>query len=534
MGEHLDIIWLIVAFVFGLGAHVVGLPPLVGYLFAGVVLKLTGYVPTTLFFTLAEFGVILLLFSIGLRLSPSSLLRPQVWGVAGVHMVLSLLCAGAIFVLLLAAGLPMFRDMAGGTMVFIGFALSLSSTVFAVQIFQGRDEQGARYSQIAVGILIFQDIMAVLVMAATIGEPPPLWAIGFLLLIPLRKWIRLGLDRIGHDELLVLFGVVFALGGGELFEMAGLRGDLGALLLGMLMAGHARAYELSQSLLGFRNLFLIAFFVSIGLQVTPSWEILLAACLLLPLLFLKSILLFLVMLLFRLRARTAALGTLSLATYSEFALILGAFMVQRGWLSGDWLAVITLAVALSFIISVPFNVFAHRLYVRYGSMLTRFQSPVLTDDERPIEPGRVDVLIFGMGHIGIGAYDALGKHGDMAMLGVDFDRDAVQRLIGEGYRVIRASATDPEFWERFQLAHQEIRYILLTMPILESQLFVAQQLRDMGYEGRLIAIARYPEHADALRRAGVDHVLEPASLVGAGLADYVLNAGLEWPGVPSH
>ncbi|MBI1195207.1 MAG: potassium transporter Kef [Gammaproteobacteria bacterium] len=532
MGEHLDIIWLIAAFVLGLGAHVVGLPPLVGYLCAGVALKLAGYAPTTLFHTLAEFGVILLLFSIGLRLRPSSLLRPQVWGVSGLHMVLTLICSGAIFTLFCITGLPMFATLEPGTMALIGFALSLSSTVFAVQIFQARDEQGARYGQIAVGILIIQDLMAVLVMAGTIGKPPPLWALGFLLLIPARKWIRRGLDRIGHDELLVLFGVAFALGGGELFETAGLRGDLGALLLGMLMAGHARAHELSQSLLGFRNLFLIAFFVSIGLQVTPGWDILLAACLLLPVLLLKTVLMFLIMLLFRLRARTAALGAVSLATYSEFALILGAFTVQRGWLSADWLAVITLAVALSFIVAVPFNVYAHRLYVRYGAFLARFQSPQLTAEERPIEPGRVDVLIFGMGHIGIGAYDALGKRGDLAMLGVDIDRDAVQRLVGEGYRVIRASATDPEFWERFQIAHQEIRYILLTMPVIDSQLFVARHLRRMGHKGRLVAIARYPEDADALRQAGVDHVLEPAGLLGAGLADYVLSEPLEWPGVP--
>ncbi len=533
MGEHLDIIWLIVAFVFGLGAYLVGLPPLVGYLCAGVILKLAGYIPTELFFTLAEFGVILLLFSIGLRLRPASLLRPRVWGVAGVHMVLGLLCGCALLKCLIIAGIPMFSGMGAGTMLFIGFALSLSSTVFAVQVFQAREEQDARYGQIAIGILIFQDLMAVLVMAGAIGEPPPIWAIGFLLLIPLRPLVHRGLDRIGHDELLILFGVVLAIGGGELFEMAGLQGDLGALLLGMLLAGHARAHELSQGLLGFRNLFLIAFFVSIGLQSMLSWDILLAACLLLPLLLIKSVLLFGVMLLSRLRARTAALGTLSLSTYSEFALILGAFAVQRGWLTPDWLAVITLSVALSFVLAVPFNLFAHRIYARYGPVLARFQSSSLVADERPIEPGQVDVLIFGMGHIGIGAYDELGKHGDLAMLGVDIDREAVQRLVGEGYRVIRASATDPEFWERFQIAHQEIRYILLTMPLIESQLFVAQQLRRMGYLGHLVAIARYAEHADILRRAGVDHVLEPAGLVGAGLADYVLNERLEWPGVPS-
>jgi len=533
MGEHLDIIWLIVAFVCGLGAYLVGLPPLVGYLCAGVILKLAGYVPTTLFFALAEIGVILLLFSIGLRLRLANLLRPQVWGVAGAHMALGVLFGCALLKCLVIAGIPMFRGMGAGTMLFIGFALSLSSTVFAVQIFQAREEQGARYGQIAIGVLIFQDLSAVLVMAGAIGEPPPLWAAGILLLIPLRHLVHRGLDRIGHDELLVLFGVALALGGGELFEMAGLRGDLGALFLGMLMAGHGRAHELSQSLLGFRNLFLIAFFVSIGLQTTPGWDIVLAACLLLPLLLIKSILLFGVMLLFRLRARTAALSTLSLATYSEFALILGAFAVQRGWLTPDWLAVVTLSVALSFVLAVPFNLFAHRLYARYGSILARFQSSRLIADERPIEPGQVDVLIFGMGHIGIGAYDALGKHGNLSMLGVDIDREAAQRLIGEGYRVIRASATDPEFWERFQIAHQEIRHILLTMPLIESQLFVAQQLRIMGYQGRLVAIARYSDHADALRQAGVDHVLEPAGLVGAGLADYVLNEHLEWPGVPS-
>jgi len=139
--------------------------------------------------------------------------------------------------------------------------------------------------------------------------------------------------------------------GGAGFESVGLSPELGALVMGAVIATHRRAMELSNALWGLKEVFLIGFFLQIGMSGLPSldtlgWAILLA--LLLPV---KAVLFFFVLVLFRLRARTAFLAALSLATYSEFGLIVANLAVKNGLFGPDWL--VMLAVAAVFFGIVP-------------------------------------------------------------------------------------------------------------------------------------------------------------------------------------
>ena len=96
------------------------------------------------------------------------------------------------------------------------------------------------------------------------GLPPGRLLI--LLLIPARPLLIYVLQKVGHGELLVLCGLLLALGGAAFFELVGLKGDLGALALGALIANSAKANEMAKIMLGFKDLFLVAFFLSIGLS----------------------------------------------------------------------------------------------------------------------------------------------------------------------------------------------------------------------------------------------------------------------------
>ena len=111
----------------------------------------------------------------------------------------------------------------------------------------------------AIGILIVQDIAAVIFLAASSGKLPSPWAIALLGLLLLRKPILALLNKSGHGELQILVGFVLALGGAQLFEIFNLKGDLGALFVGALIAGHTRSDELAKTLLGFKELFLQKF-----------------------------------------------------------------------------------------------------------------------------------------------------------------------------------------------------------------------------------------------------------------------------------
>lgn len=170
------------------------------------------------------------------------------------------------------------------------------------------------------------------------------------MLLPLfRKGLFKRLDSAGHGELLALSGLFFALGTGfEYFTTIGLKGDLGALVLGALLASHPKAGELSMSLFSFKELMLVGFFLSIDMEGLPDTTVLIVAALLCLAIVPKVLLYFLIISVQGLRARTSLFVSLSLANYSEFGLIVAALGASAGWLPPQWLLIMAICVSLSF------------------------------------------------------------------------------------------------------------------------------------------------------------------------------------------
>ncbi|MEM1094080.1 MAG: cation:proton antiporter, partial [Bacteroidota bacterium] len=165
----LDAVWIGIAFLLGLAARQVKLPPLVGYLAAGFVLYALNVNPGEIINSFADLGVTLLLFTIGLKLRVDTLLRPQVWGVAFTHMGLITLLIGVGVLALGLTALPLVAGLDPTTALLIGFALSYSSTVFAVKVLEEKGEMDSIYGRTAIGILIMQDIVAVVFLAISAG-----------------------------------------------------------------------------------------------------------------------------------------------------------------------------------------------------------------------------------------------------------------------------------------------------------------------------------------------------------------------------
>lgn len=516
-----DIIAIGVAFAFGLAARLIGLPPLIGYLIAGFGLYASGSRMTPTLHEFSEMGVTLLLFSIGLKLRLGTLLMPQIWAVASLHMLTTVAVAAAFISIMGVIGVSLFAGLDLQTVALIAFALSFSSTVFAVKVLEQKGEMNSLYGRISIGILIVQDIAAVVFLAVSAGKVPSIWALGLLALIPLRPLLYKVLDWCGRGELQILFGLMLALGGAQIFELVSVKGDLGALLLGVILAGHLRASELARQLLGFKDLFLVGFFLSIGLSGPLSWEVIVIGLLLLLLVPFKTLLFFGLMSTFRLRARTSLLTTLSLANYSEFGLIVAAVGVANGWLDSEWLIVIAIALSMSFIIAAPLNNASYSLYMRMRALLSRFETIKRIEEEENINTGNITVIVFGMGRVGSGAYDAIRQRMGSQVLGVDVDEDLVEALKSSDRNVIRGSATDPEFWSRINLDFDRVSLILLAMPNTQKNLFAAHQLKEAGYSGKLAAIAKYVDEVEALQQAGVHAAYNLYAEAGAGFAEHV-------------
>lgn len=516
--------FFIYAFVGGLLALAVRLPPLAGFLVAGFALNAMGYGMTPALSTIADLGVTLLLFTIGLKLKVRSLLQPVVWGSATVHMVLSSLLFLVVLIGLKALGLTLLQSYGWSSMLVLGFALSFSSTVFAVKVLEDRSESNSLYGRVAIGVLIMQDIFAVLFLTASTGKLPSIWALGLLLLIPLAPFIRRLMNRLGHGEMQVLFGFLVALVFGyQLFELVGMKGDLGALVVGMLLAPHKAAASLARALFNIKELFLVGFFLSIGLVALPTWEHLSVALLIMLVLPLKTFLFLCIFPLFRLRVRTTVLSTLSLSNFSEFGLIVAALAYAQGWLSADWLVILSLAVALSFVAVSILNGFSERLYQGLRPILREASSERLHPHDRPVELGDAQAIILGMGKIGRGAYQRLEQHYGLRVLGIDNNEATVKRWRTQGFNLLEGDAVDSDFWEKILLS-EGIELVLLAMPHHAGNVFALEQLNGQQFKGKVAAIVEYPDETKPLQKLGADAVFYVYEEAGLALADSVMAA----------
>jgi len=510
-----------VAFILGLGSYLIHLPPLIGFLIAGFILHAMGYESSSVIEQLANLGVTLLLFTIGLKLKLSDLAKREIWGNATIHMLVTVIIYSLILYGLKTLQVPLITDLQTQGIVLVAFALSFSSTVFAVKILEDKGQMQAIYGRIAIGVLIMQDIFAVIFMTITSGKEPSLFALSLIFLPLLRPLLYKALEKCGHGELLALFGffVALVLGAG-LFSLLGLKADLGALIMGILLAPHAKSSELAKTLFYFKEIFLVLFFLSIGLSALPDWNSLLIAGLFLLLLPLKSIFYFYLYSRSNFRSRTSAFTALSLSNYSEFGLIVIALGVSSGMLDQQWLAVVAIALSMSFIFASPLNQQSIAIYKKFHDFFERQESEKLHNDDQLIHIGDAQVIIFGMGRIGSGAYDQMTQHFPDKIIGIDNNRDHVEQQLALGHHVIRGDATDSDFWQKVRHNHGII-LVLLAMPSHNGNLYAAQQLFSQGYEGKIAAIATFPDQEKELKALGVHEVYNFYLEAGKGFADHL-------------
>lgn len=513
----MDFIWILFAYLCGLSVKMIGMPPLIGFLLAGFLLHFLGVEPSASLDTLADLGITLMLFTIGLKLHIDDLLRREVWASTLSHMTVWIVLFGSFTLLMAAVAVPYYTEIDLTTAALIGFALSFSSTVCIVKLLEENGEMQTRHGQVAIGVLVMQDIVAVLFLVVATGKLPSLWALLLFGLIFARPLLYKLLDKAGHGEMLPLTGFFFALGGYELFQQVGVKGDLGALVFGILLSQHAKATELTKSLLSFKDLFLIGFFLSIGFTALPTWSMLATASLITLLIGIKFILFFALFTRLKLRSRTAYLASLALSNFSEFGLIVAALSVDSGWLSREWLVILALAVSLSFILTSVLYPAAHRFYMLHKDRLKRYESSDRLQTDMVQQQPDAEVLVIGMGRVGKGAYKSLQNMLDYRVAGLDSDRFRASELQQKGMNICFGDGEDADFWESFNTS--EIKLILLALPSIEDSRNITLQLINAGYEGRIAAIARYEDDRKKLLDTGIHKVFNFYKEAGTGFAE---------------
>ncbi len=517
----MELFFIFVAFIAGFAAMKCNLPPLVGFLFAGFALNLFGYESNQTIVSIADLGVTLLLFTIGLKLDIKTLLAKEIWLGASAHNIISTAFFTSVLFILKTLGVSSFSSIGIEQLLLLGFALSFSSTVFAVKSLQEKGDINATYGTLAIGFLVMQDVFAVVFLTASTGKIPEWYAIALFLLPLLRPLFFKVLDWVGHGEMLVLFGIFFALVvGAGLFHLVGIKPDLGALIMGMILAGHKKSSELSKSLLNLKEMFLVCFFLNIGLAEEPTLSGFSLALLFMLLLPIKGIFYFFTINFFKFRVRTSLLTSLTLFNYSEFGLIVGGLAYQMGWLPGDILISLAIAVSISFVMAAPLTASGHKIYQRSAKWLKETAVETLNTKDKLINPGQAQVLILGMGRIGSGAYDEIQVRYGKISLGVEVRSEAAATHRSNGRNVIEGDATDPDFWERI-LDTANVKLVLLAMPHHLGNQLALNQLKQKGFNGQIAAIAEYSDQINELTEQGIDAAFNIYNEAGSGFARHV-------------
>lgn len=503
----MDIVWVGFAFVFGLLVTRFHVPPLVGYLIAGIGLALFGYEGGDMLAEISHLGVIFLLFTVGLHIRLKNILRTEVVGVGLIHLAISTLIFTPI---------TLYFGFDLTAAIIISITLGFSSTVLAAKNLEMRNEIGAYHGRVAIGILIIQDLVAIAIIAYTGGGIPSIWSFLLLVLPLLRPVISKLLDSIQKDELIMLLALVLAIGGSTLFEFLNLSGELGALVAGMVLATDEKGEELGKKLWGIKEAFLVGFFLEIGLTGLPSsneYIFILVFMLLLPL---KTVLFYGLFMMFKLRARTGYLSTVTLTAYSEFTLIAGTVAAANGFLPQELILTLGLLTAISFVANAPLAKFEDQVWKQFETFLHKFERDTKHPEKGAISLGRSEYLVIGMGSAGRAAYDRLEEKGKQA-IGMDIDPDRIESNLNAGRRVVYGDIQDSELWESVELEY--IKTIIIAMGNTEVKLSATKAIREIGFDKPVYVITMRDDESEKLKKAGANSVTIPIKQAGERLAD---------------
>ncbi|PID53052.1 MAG: potassium transporter Kef [Micrococcales bacterium] len=484
--------YLMVTFLAGMAAVLMRLPALIGFLAAGFILNAMAVEQLPLLDEAADLGVTLLLFGVGLKFDVRSLLAREVWLTASIHMIVFTVMAGGGLALIGLLSVGLLADLDLATCALLGFALSFSSTVFVLKTLEEHSDARSFYGRIAIGILIFQDIAAVAFLTVGKGSVPSPWALLLIALIPGAIVVRRIWDMVPHGEMQTVFGIMIALVPGYLaFESVHIKGDLGALAVGVLLAGHRSASELGLAALGLLPLKVVGFVWLL------YWQ--------------------------KLRRRTAVLGGLVLGNYSEFGLIVVAIGAEAGMVDDQWLVAMSVAVAGSFVLSSVLNRANRYALNSARERMSPHPPDKVHPHERPIEVGDARAVVLGMGPVGRAAYRELRDGYGIPVLGVESDAARVQSLKQQLFHVVDADATDTDFWDRLQLTGR-IEIAVLAMPLHATNLEVLRKLRDSDFNGVVATVVQYEDQQSEMHELGVDAAVQVYQGVGVTLAERAAEA----------
>ncbi len=508
----------------GVAARALAQPLLVAFIGIGILLgpSALGWVtPSSEIELFARLGIALLLFVVGLRLDLNVIRSVGPVALAsGLGQVFFTSVIG--FALALALGMPSIVSL------YVAVALTFSSTIIIVKLLSDKREVESLHGRIAIGFLIVQDIVVVLVMIAltAMGGAGSLSALGseaagilakgagmLLGVFALIRWVlpRLLPQIAGSAELLMLFAIAMAILGGAAGEWLGFSKEVGAFLAGVSLASTPYREQIAARLVSLRDFLLIFFFIELGAAIDlMHLGAQLPSALLLSLFVLvgNPMIVMVIMGLMGYRKRTGFLAGLTVAQISEFSLVLTALGMSLGHVDRETVGLVALVGLITISLSTYMILYSHRLYALLEGYLDRFQRAAPYRERIPGgEPVQTpDIVVIGMGRYGRRIAEQLQSDGH-DLLVVELDPAKVEQQSAGPLAVAYGDAADAEFLATLPL--EKVEWLVCTVRDPVQLRLMLGALRELAAGCRLALAAPDDQTAIWLEDQGVDLILRP-------------------------
>ncbi|MDA1079278.1 MAG: cation:proton antiporter [bacterium] len=508
-------------------------PLIIAYILAGILVGPSGlnliqaYDFLELF---SQFGITILLFIVGLHLSPSVIKEVgKVSSITGIGQV--------VFTSVLGFGILMLLKFSVLEATYLSLALTFSSTIIVLKLLTDRGDLQTLFGKISIGVLLIQDVIAafILIMITAISHASStgltnsltdtlLKGVGFaLLIIIIAKYVLPTITSIASksSELLFLFSLTWGVGAAALFALLGFSTEIGALAAGVALASSDFTEEISARMRPLRDFFIIIFFILLGSHLALSG----ASALALPVLILSlfvlignPLIVFILMNVLGYERRTRFMTGLTVAQISEFSLILVAFGFKLGHVSSEVVTLITLVGLITIAGSTYFFLYAEKLLRLSGPILSLLE---LSKPKRNKEKRQehFDVVLLGCDDLG---YQLLPhfEQASKTFAIVDYDPEVITKMQKKQYRHLFGDISNIEFLEELPL--HSTKLVISSISNLETNQLLLKFLASKHKGISTIVTAHSAQDALRLYDAGASYVVW-SHAVGADHVQQILS-----------
>lgn len=499
-------------------------PLIIGYIIAGIILGPSLFnvvTPEGPIASFAELGIVVLLFTVGLNLSPKVFRQSgRASLVTGIGQILITAALGFLVSQALGYSLE--------SAIYIAIALTFSSTIIVIKILSDTGDGETLAGRISVGVLLIQDVAVMIVLAIisslsagssgnAMGLVDLLIIAGVIaILIPISIYIiPIVLKTISKSqEYLLLFSLGWCLVLAILFEQLKLSMEIGALFAGMGLSLSPYRHEMISKLKPLRDFFIFLFFISLGSNMTLSdlnGSIVTIIILSGFILIIKPLVVFILMNALGFTKKTALFTGFSLSQISEFSLILIAFGVKSGHLESNILSIVAVAGLISIAGSTYLMTNSGSIYKLLSKIMPKFFDKEKVRRIKDAEHDNSEVVVFGYDKIGFSMLRSFKKMNKKFLI-VDYNPEVIKYLQSVDVNCLFGDAENNSLLDELRLSKRKM--IISTIPVYEINSQILRMVREYSDKTIVIPVSNSIEDSLRLYDQGADYVIIPRFLGG--------------------